>query len=49
MSGIAGIINDRSEHDSLEILNAMCGIMAHRGPDGYRVTMRPGCCWDIAV
>ena len=42
MSGIAGIINDRSEHDSLEILNAMCGIMAHRGPDGYRVFNAPG-------
>ena len=42
MRGIAGIINDRREQNSLEILKAMCGNMAHRGPEGYGVLTAPG-------
>ena len=42
MCGIAGIINHRSQYNEAEILNAMCGAMRHRGPDGYGHFEAPG-------
>ena len=42
MSAVAGIVNDRREHDACEILNAMCGVMSHRGPDGFETFTASG-------
>ncbi len=42
MCGIAGIINSRENHNGRELLNAICGAMRHRGPDGYGVHDAPG-------
>lgn len=42
MCGIAGIINHRENFDASETLNAMCGAMYHRGPDGYGRYISPG-------
>ncbi|MBO5790896.1 MAG: asparagine synthase (glutamine-hydrolyzing) [Lentisphaeria bacterium] len=42
MCGIAGIFNCREKIDASEILNAMCGALYHRGPDGYGRYTAPG-------
>lgn len=42
MCGIAGIINCRENHNGEELLNALCGAMSHRGPDGYGIFSAPG-------
>ncbi|MBE6384945.1 MAG: asparagine synthase (glutamine-hydrolyzing) [Lentisphaerae bacterium] len=42
MCGIAGIINHRDQYNESEILNAMCGTMYHRGPDGGGIFAAPG-------
>ena len=42
MCGIAGIINSPENHNAQELLNAVCGAMRHRGPDGYGTFTAPG-------
>ena len=42
MCGIAGIINCQESLHGEEILNAMCGALRHRGPDGYGSFCAPG-------
>ena len=42
MCGIAGIINHSGCFSEDEILNAMCGSMRHRGPDGHGRYAAPG-------
>ena len=42
MCGIAGIINTSGEREEKTFLDALCGAMAHRGPDGYGFFSGPG-------
>ena len=42
MCGIAGIINTPDEREEKTFLDALCGAMAHRGPDGYGFFSGPG-------